>query len=92
MLRDKWHIKVAIKENKKHALVFGLNSRVSIALVLAFFGYRATVIPLMQTINHGTRGFIWNSDGLQGFVERFDIINFLRKTEKRGGKQWLEQS
>ena len=39
---------------------------------------------IMQKISHGTRAFIWNSDGLQGFIVKFEIIDALKREEKSG--------
>ena len=40
-------IKVPLKEKLKKNLIFGLNSRLPIALILGFFGWRQEVLPLM---------------------------------------------
>ena len=33
----------------------------------------------MQRINHGTRAYIWNADGLQGFLNYFNPILELQR-------------
>ena len=38
----------------------------------------------MQKINHGTRAFFWNADGLQGFVIKLDIMELLYSAEQSG--------
>ena len=60
--------KVPIKEELKKSLIFGLESRLPIGIILGFVGYRHTVIALMQTISHGTRAFIINANALPGFI------------------------
>ena len=64
MLRDGFHTKVSIKEELKKGLVFKLSSRLPIGMILGYFGNRHEVIPLMQVLNHGTRAYIWNENGL----------------------------
>ena len=38
----------------------------------------------MQTLSHGTWAFIWNADGLQGFVGEMDALPILRRAHKTG--------
>ena len=49
-------------------------------------------MPLLQTLSHVTRAFIWNSDGLPGFVAKFEIINVLKHADETGkleqAKMW----
>ena len=66
-------IKVPIRKEFEKRLIFGLNARPPIALVLSFFGFRHEVMLLMQTASHTTRAFIWNADGLPGFVIEMDV-------------------
>ena len=77
-------IKVQIKEDLKKSLIFGLQARLPIGVILGFVGYRHHVLPIMQTLSHSTRAYIVNSDGLQGFVIAFDIINHLKKLDEAG--------
>ena len=37
----------------------------------------------MQVLSHSSRAFIWNADGLRGFLSR-DIINMLKHAEQTG--------
>ena len=70
-------IKVQIKNELRTKLIFGLQARPPIGLILGFLGYRHEVMHLMQTISHGTWAFIFNAAGLVGFVDRFEIMFFL---------------
>ena len=73
-----------IKEELKKGLIFGLEARPPIGIILGFFGYQHQVMELMQCLSHGTRAYIVNADGLLGFVLEFDIIPFLRKADEAG--------
>ena len=65
-----------IKEELKKGLIFGLEARPPIGIVLGFFGYQHQVMKMMQCLSHGTRAYIVNADGLPGFVLELDIIPF----------------
>ena len=41
------------------------------------------MIPMMQQISHRSRAYIWNSNGLQGFLVG-DILQILRYEKKQG--------
>ena len=73
-----------IKEELKKGLIFGLEARPPIGIVLGFFGYQHQVMKLMQCLSHGTRAYIVNADGLPGFVLKFDIPRFLREADEAG--------
>ena len=60
--------KVPIKENLKTGLIFGLQSRLAIAEIIAYLGFRHEVIPLMLALSHATRAYIVNANGLDGFL------------------------
>ena len=47
MLRDDFDIRVKIKEHLKKCLVFNLQARLPIGIILGFFGFRHEVVPLM---------------------------------------------
>ena len=38
----------------------------------------------MQVLSHGTRAYIWNSDGLQGFLVELDVIKIFIEAEAQG--------
>ena len=39
----------------------------------------------MQRLSHGTRAYLWNADGLPGFIVKFEgIITLLRKAQAEG--------
>ena len=58
---------VAIRDDKKKDLIFGL-ARLPAAHVLAFFGYKHESLYLMQVLCHRTRAYIWNANALDGFL------------------------
>ena len=82
MLRETWNIKANIREEMKKGLVFGLKARLPIGVILAFYGYRHEVMVLMQVISNQTRAYIWNEDGLKGFIESLKIMTILRLAEE----------
>ena len=73
-----------IKEELKKGLIFGLEARPPIGIVLGFYGYQPHVMKLMQCLSHGTRAYIVNADGLPGFVLEYDTLPFLRKADEAG--------
>ena len=57
-----------------------ISSRNATAEILSFVGCKHQVIPLMQKISHQSRGFIYNADGLKGFlIEDILITNCNKK-------------
>lgn len=77
-------VKVPIKDELKKSLIFGLGSRLPIGVILGFVGFRHDVSPLMQTISHSTRAYIWNADGMRGFLCKAEIIKMLADFDKNG--------
>ena len=61
-------IKVKLKEDYKKCLIFDLDSRLPIGIILGFLGYRHEVMPFLQRASHKTRAFIINANGLPGFI------------------------
>ena len=55
------NVKVQIKEQLKKRLVFGMQARAPIAIILSFFGYAHETLGMMQTCSHSTRAFICNA-------------------------------
>ena len=47
------------------------------AVVLSFYGYQEPVVNLLQKISHSTRAYIWNADGLPGFLARESDLVFM---------------
>ena len=84
MLRDKFDIKVPIREQILKCLIFGLQARLPIATILSYMGYRHDVIWILQTLSHTTRAYIWNANGLEAFIKPLNIINFFRDSEEQG--------
>ena len=77
-MSEAFDIKEPIKDELRKNLIFGLQARPPIGIILGFVGYRNQVIPLMQVLSHSTRAFIVNANGLPGFVLTFDIRKFLK--------------
>ena len=65
-----WDLKVRVKSNlQRRFLVQKLNSRLVLATLLQFYGYKHEVCYMMQTINHTGRAFIFYAGGLPGFLK-----------------------
>ena len=62
--REDWDIKVPIRNELLSGLIFRLDSRLAIAKILSFFGSFHQVLYLLQRLNHSTRAYIVNADGL----------------------------
>ena len=60
-MQTSFDIKVAIKDDLRKGLIFGLKARLPIAMILVFLGDKYGVIPILQTVSHGTRAFIVNA-------------------------------
>ena len=73
-----FEIRVTIKDELKKALIFGLEARLPIGIILGFIGYRHQVLPLMQSLTHATRAYIVNAGGLPGFLAAFDAMKLLK--------------
>ena len=54
-----------------------MQSRLAIGVMLGYVGLRHEVLPMMQVLSHRTRAYIWNEDGLQGFVENLGLVEAL---------------
>lgn len=80
-MSEKYDIIVPIKDNLKKKLIFRMKSRVAIGVIMSYFGFRHEALDLLQTLSHCTRAFIWNANGLQGFVVKLDIKTLLKSDE-----------
>ena len=67
---QKWDIKVPIKQNMRHGQAFNpvIQSNHATALILSYVDFKDEVCSLLQSINHQSRAFIVNSNGLPGFL------------------------
>ena len=83
-MREAFDIRVTIRDNLKKGLVFGLQARLPIGLILGFFGFRHEVLSLMQTLSHSSRAYILNAKGLKGFVPQEPIIKILMDADEKG--------
>lgn len=59
---------VNIKDPLRKKLIFKLEARLPIAVILGFVAHRNKVISLTQRLSHGTRAYICNENGLPGFL------------------------
>ena len=69
-------------------MIFGIEARPPIGMILGFYGFCHQVMKLMQRLSHRTRAYIVNAEGLPGFVLKYqfdiDIITFLYKADEAG--------
>ena len=85
--RNRWDIVVPIKEEHVKSMPFedkGITARSSCAIILAFFGYCSDVLALMQELSHKTRAYIWNAQGLPGFLIKADLLHIHTQLDKKG--------
>ena len=81
-MNELFDIKTPIKDELLKGLIFGLEARLPIGVILGFIGYRDQVLPLLQTLSHATRAYIINAEGLPGFVIAFDIMEPLKEADQ----------
>ena len=77
-------ILVPIRNELRKHLIFGIEARLPIGMILSFYGYHHQMMRLMQHLSHGTRAYIVNANGLPGFVLKYDIIRHLKQADKDG--------
>ena len=83
--KENWDTKVPIEDCYLKEIPFDLiNSRGAIATVWTFVGYKHEVIEILQTLSHRTRAYVYNADGLQGFLVVLDIIKILKAAQSSG--------
>ena len=51
------------------------------ALVWSYYSINEKVIDLLQRMSHKSRAYIYNADGLKGFLN-FDFVDFVIKSFK----------
>ena len=68
-MSENFDIKVGIRQDLLKNLIFGLQARLPIGIILGFLDYKHKVTPLLQSLSHSTRAYIFNADGLQGFLK-----------------------
>ena len=67
-----------IKDELKSKLIFGLQARLPIGIILGFTGYHHQIMQEMQILSHAVRAYIMNAGALPGFVIKFDILEYLQ--------------
>ena len=82
MFRDNFDIQVPIKEDLKKGLIFGFNSRLPVGEVMGFFGYSDEACYIMQSLSHSTRAYLWNENGLQGFLVAPELLVLLQVADE----------
>ena len=51
--------------------------------ILGYLDFKIEIIHILQRLSHSSRAFIWNADGLPGFlVETDKVMWILEKAEK----------
>ena len=83
-MSEPFNTEVPIKDELRKNLIFGLEARPPIGIILGLANDRSQVMPLLQKISHGTRAFMVNADGLPGFMLEFDIIQYLKQANAAG--------
>ena len=70
-------VKVAIRNELKRAMpIKGLKSRLGTIEVLAYVGNTHEVLPILQQLNHTSRAYTENTNGLKGFCRREPEVLF----------------
>ena len=82
-MSENFEIRAPIKDELQKCLIFGLEARLPIGIILSHCGLSHEVMPLMQTLAHPTRAFIWNANGLRGFLVEQQIIPTLKAADKQ---------
>ena len=83
-MSEAYDIRVTIREEFKKDMIFNLQARPPIGIILGYVGYQYEVIPMLQSLSHCTQAYIVNADGLPGFVNMFDFIRFFRTMDEAG--------
>ena len=90
--REKWDIKYPIKlEMLKVMPVKGLQSRNALGVLFTFVDYMEEVVPLLQIISHETRAYIWNANGLHGFLVKQPVMSILEDEDSGGLAECTKQ-
>ena len=63
-------------------LIFGVEARLPIAIILGYSGYQHQVMTLMQNLSQTTRAYVVNANGLTNFICSLDIEKILRDADK----------
>ena len=82
---DSKDIRVEIKADQLSSLPFkDLQSRVCTATILQYTGYQQQIILLLQKLSHKSRAYIFNANGLQGFLIKEDYLSVLKSAHADG--------
>ena len=57
-MSDKLETLASIRDELRKELIFGIEARPPIALILGFSGYSHQVMPLTQKLQHATRAYV----------------------------------
>ena len=83
-MSDNFDTTLPIRYELRKELIFGLESRLPIAIILGYSGYQHQVMPLMQRLSQTTRVYVINANGLPSFLKPLEIIKVLKDAEKSG--------
>ena len=83
-MSDKLETLASIRDELRKELIFGIEARPPIALILGFSGYSHQVMPLTQKLQHATRAYVINANGLSNFICSSDIAKILKDADEAG--------
>ena len=70
-------VNVGIKNELKRSMpIKGLKSRLGTIEVLSYVGHTQEVLPILQKLNHTSRAYTENTNGLKGFCRREPEVLF----------------
>ena len=82
-----WDTKVPLNRDYQKVMSLpGIPARGPTAIILSFLSYKHDAIPILQHLSHGSRAYIHNAGGLKGFLIEFNLIDFLKNSEKVSNK------
>ena len=63
----------------------GIESPNAMATIWMFVDYKYQAIEILQKLSHRSRAYIWNSNGLRGFlITRTDVASILEQAQEDG--------
>ena len=84
-LSYKFDIKAPIKTDYLKEMPFkGIDGRLSMAIFWSYAGYKEDVLDKLQVLSHRSRAYIYNANGLNGFLVEKRIIRTLELAKKDG--------
>ena len=86
----KFHIIAPIKTDYLKEMPFkGIDGRLSMAIFWSYAGYKEDILDKLQVLSHRSRAYIYNANGLSGFLVEKRIIRTLELAKKDGSfEEW----